>query len=77
MARRPHSFPTIWGFPIFHVSWNPNPIILFVIIIIIIRGIRSFIVVSNWGRRGYKNNRGADKESKVGMAPRMSTPGRS
>jgi len=77
MARHPDSFPTIGGFPIFQVSRNPNSIILFVIIIVIIRGIRSVIVITNWGRRGYQNNRRPDEDPKVGMASMVSTPGRS
>jgi len=71
MATYPDSLPTIGGFPIFQVSRNPYPIILLIIIIIVIRGIRSFIVVSNWGRRGYKNKRWSDKESKMGTAMRV------
>jgi hypothetical protein len=76
MARNPDSFPTIGGFHIFQVSLNPNSIILFVIIIVIIRRIRSVIVITNW-RRGYKNNRWPDKDPKVGAASMVSTPGRS
>jgi hypothetical protein len=69
MARHPDSFPTVTCFSILPVSRNPNAIILVIILIIItIRGIRSVIVISNWRRRGYKENRGADKESKVGTA---------
>jgi len=58
---------------------DPNSIIP-VILIIILRRIRSVIVVSNWRRRGHKKNRGPDKESKVGTPMRvvsvtMSMPG--
>jgi hypothetical protein len=51
----------------FPMPWDPNSVIP-VILIGIVRRIRSVIVVSSRWRRGHKENRRADKESKVGTA---------
>jgi hypothetical protein len=70
MARNPISFPTVGATSIFPMPWGPNSIRP-VVLIVIVRRIRSVIVVLNGWRRGYQYNRGADKDPKVGVPVRM------
>jgi hypothetical protein len=48
------------------MPWDPNAVIP-VILIVIVRRIRSVMVVSNRWRRGYKNKRWPNKNPKAGM----------